>query len=191
LCIRKKVPKEFSQCKELYDWKNYLTPDNKLQVEFVFRNWMEFKEYDDNTLAFYCSSKLIVVSNFYFYFDDENKLTFKLWHGNEYHVMKGGNHVKILVMSPGATWSIKEIIYEKDGIRWKGQVYPEPKTYFDIIPHGKGIWTFPDGTIFDAGALCGLPHGLVVGKDKKTEFWLGTRIYNTSDRNLIKIPIKF
>lgn len=194
-CLRRKIPKEFSDYKELYDWKMYYNVNQKkYNYKWIVMRDMKPRFIDDGSLEFFCSSKMIHISNFNFYFDKQNKLTFLVCFGDfhMYHIIYGSDHIKRITYhnKNNVNINVSEIVYEKDGIQWEGQVYENPKTYRDIIPHGVGKWKFPDGTKFEGGlvAFCGIPHGIGNNGDR---FWLGSRVCDDVERKSIKIPINF
>lgn len=72
---------------------------------------------------------------------------------------------------------ILHITYEtKDGIRFVGSTDDND---VNMLPHGSGTWTFPDGSTFsgDSVAFEGVPHGIGTWNNNcKVEFIFGKRI---------------
>ena len=74
----------------------------------------------------------------------------------------------------------------EEGITFHGETDNDNE---EILPHGQGTWTFPDGSTFygDNVAFEGVPHGKGYWNYKEeTEFRFGERIIPGDARKKIK-----
>lgn len=160
----------------------------KLGFGWIFQekgpNWLNINEIllDDNDN--YTKIRLRdgkQVSNICYIIDRKKKLyeKFVLLHPSLKYLNFINNPLEIL-----------EIRSEQDGIKFVGSNEDkQAKKYFEIVPHGAGTWTFPDGSTFsgDKVACEGFPHGkgLWNGKEE-VEFEFGHRVTPTYKRRKIK-----
>jgi hypothetical protein len=164
--IIKKIPRNLSTLKELYSVDNYAYPDPELSSSF---HWIFSKNYPlyghniPNTLKkFFYAQEIIICGHFKFYYDGLDLLALTRERGvgwQDIIYMKDGiSNIK----SVNNNYT-KEIKYEnEEGITWVGQAkYYNHEQYYEMVPHGQGKWTFPDGSILkgDNVALDGIPHG--------------------------------
>lgn len=165
--IKKRILPNLSGFKELYNVNNY--PDNELRLSFnwIFRKGSPQYGYDISRpkQKFFYAQEMVVCGKFEFFYDGPilMALTRKNPDGwsDIIYIKDGISAVKSICDSP-YSYS-KEIKYENDdGVKWEGKSkYYKHDQYYELVPHGEGKWTFPDGSTFEGGnvALDGLPHG--------------------------------
>lgn len=162
--IRKKIPPNLSGFKELYNAENY--PDNQLRLSF---NWIFHKscpQYSYSTSKakqkMFYAQEVVVCGKFEFFYDGPILMALTKLDTN------GWNDIIYIKDGIGAVKSIFDSYYTRikyendDGIKWEGKSkYYKHNQYYELVPHGDGKWTFPDGSTFEGEnvAVDGLPHG--------------------------------
>lgn len=187
----KKIPKDFSDKKELFDLKNH-DKDREWIFDVLDCVYIDYKE-----TPFYYSSYNIKCGCHTFYYNDKNQFIaiVKEFPSSErilYMQNKWFDIKKIDNRQPNRR---SDIIYENEnGICWDGESKSYEFEYYQLVPHGKGTWTFPDGSKFigDNVAVDGIPHG--VGKNQNNEtvtYFFGSKITSDEERSNKRPKIEF
>jgi hypothetical protein len=189
LLIKKKIPKDLCRYSELFDVNSYKSNSNRNSFCWIFQKNVDFTFL--NGKEWLHSTKSLLIGAFIFHYNEKNELeallkyTFYLCDWFDVIYMKTGiSGVKSMYIVRDRPSKIK--YKDESGLCWEGECRHNDGNYHDIVPHGEGLWIFPDNSEFRGGfvAFEGFPHGK--GRDSfgnHIEYYFGHKVDGTFQRN--------